>query len=115
MNLQSWGLNWFQQQRERYMTESVLIIHLGGTKTVNASIIEPQTEVSFNGLRTRSDKTLFIIKTTFLNGLTVKRGVRITRLTSGDTYEVILDKSQPHYFNDPNRIDTVIPTRLICS
>jgi hypothetical protein len=113
MNIQSWGLAWFQQQREQYVSESVTIIHSGGSTPVVASVIEPDTELSRDGVRIRSDKTLFIIKTSLLADIKVQLGTKVYR--NGDTYEVVRDKGKPHYFNDPNKLDTVIPTRLLCS
>jgi hypothetical protein len=112
-NFQSWGLNWFNQVRNRYMTEPLVIIHAAGTLPVQGSVIEPETTINSQGIRTRTDKTLFIINTQSLSGLVIRRGVRISR--NGVLYEVIIDKDTPTYFNDPNRIDTVIPAKLICS
>lgn len=113
MNFQTWGLNWFNQVRNRYMTEPLVIIHAAGSETVQGSVIEPETTVNLQGIRTRTDKTLFIIDTASLSGLAIRRGVRISR--SGVLYEVIIDNNTPTYFNDVNRNETVIPAKLICS
>jgi len=113
MNIQSWGLAWFQTQREQYVSENVTIVHIGGTLSVIASVIEPDTELSRDGVRIRSDKTLFIIKTSLLTDIRIQLGTKLLR--GGDTYEVVRDKGKPHYFNDPNKLDTVIPARLLCS
>jgi hypothetical protein len=112
-NFQSWGLAWFNQVRNKYMTEPLVIIHAAGTLAVKGSVIEPETTLNSEGIRTRTDKTLFIIDTASLSGIVVRRGIRINR--SGTLYEVIIDNNTPVYFNDPNRIETVIPAKLICS
>lgn len=112
-NFQSWGLNWFNQVRNKYMTENLVIIHAAGTKAVKGSVIEPDTTINAQGIRTKTDKTLFIIDTASLSGLVIRRGVRISR--SGVLYEVIIDNNTPIYYNDPNRLETVIPAKLICS
>ena len=95
------------------MTEPLVIIHAAGTLSVQGSVIEPETTLNSEGIRTRTDKTLFIIDTASLSGIVVRRGIRINR--SGTLYEVIIDNNTPVYFNDPNRIETVIPAKLICS
>jgi len=110
----AWGLQWFQQQRETYTCKTVTIIHSGGTTPgIPASQIEPGTELSREGIRVKSDKTLFIIKTERIEFIRIQRGVKI--VTDKGTYEVINDKGQPDYFNDPEKLDTVIPTKLLCT
>jgi hypothetical protein len=113
VNYQSWGLNWFNQVRNKYMTEPLVIIHAAGSKAVKGSVIEPETTINSQGIRTRTDKTLFIIDTALLSELVIRRGVRISR--SGKLYEVIIDNNTPTYFNDANGNETVIPAKLICS
>jgi len=113
VNFQSWGLNWFTQVRNKYMTEPLVIIYAAGSRPVKGSVIEPETTINSQGIRTRTDKTLFIIDTALLSGLVIRRGMRINR--SGTLYEVIIDNNTPTYFNDPNRNETVIPAKLICS
>ncbi len=113
MNIQSWGLAWFQQQREQYVSETVTIVHIGGSLPVTASVIEPETELGRDGVRIKSDKTLFIIKTSLLSDIKIQLGTKLLR--GNNTYEVVRDKGKPTYFNDPNRLDTVIPARLLCS
>lgn len=114
MNMIAWGLQWFQQQRETYTVKTVTIIHSGRvTPGIPASQIEPGTELSRDGLRVKSDKTLFIISTERLEGIRIQRGVKI--VTDKGTYEVVNDKGQPDYFNDPEKLDTVIPTKLLCT
>jgi len=110
----TWGLAWFQNQRETYVSEDVTIVHRTGTKPVAASVIEPGTEISANGIKVKSDKTLFIVKTTLLDGIHLQRGMKFVR-SNGDTYELITEKGTPVYMNDPNRLDTVFPTKLLCS
>lgn len=112
-NFQSWGLTWFNQVRNKYMTEPLVIIHAAGTLAVKGSVIEPETTLNSEGIRTRTDKTLFIIDTASLSTIVVRRGIRINR--SGRLYEVIIDNNTPVYFNDANQIETVIPAKLICS
>lgn len=112
-NFQSWGLNWFNQARNKYMAESLVIIYAGGSRAVRGSVIEPETTINSEGIRTRTDKTLFIIDTAFLSGLAIRRGVRINR--SGVLYEVIIDRDTSVYYNDSNRNETVISAKMICS
>ena len=95
------------------MTEPLVIIHAAGSKTVQGSVVEPETTINSEGIRTRTDKPFFIIDTASLSELAIRRGVRISR--SGVLYEVIIDKDTPVYFNDANRNETVIPAKLICS
>jgi hypothetical protein len=95
------------------MTETLVIIHAAGSKSVKGSVIEPETTINSQGIRTRTDKTLFIIDTVLLSELVIRRGVRINR--SGKLYEVIIDNNTPTYFNDANGNETVIPAKLICS
>jgi len=114
VNMIAWGLNWFQQQRETYTCKTVTIVHSGGTTPgIPASQIEPDTELSREGIRVKSDKTLFIIKTERLEDIRIQMGVKI--VTDNGTYEVVRDKGKPHYFNDPEKLDTVIPTKLLCT
>ena len=97
------------------MTEQLVIVHVAGVLSLRGSVIEPATTVSSQGLRVRSDTTLFIVNTVDLNGLEVKRGMRINRVSQNVLYEVIIDKNTPTYYNDPNQIELVIPARVICS
>jgi hypothetical protein len=112
-NYQSWGLSWFNSVRNKYLVETLTIISAEGTRVVRGSVIEPESTINSEGIRVRSDKTLFIVNTAQLNGLSLRRGVKINR--SGTLFEVIIDKNTPIYYNDPNRIETVIPAREICS
>ena len=113
MNFQAWGLNWFNQVRNQYMTEVLVITTAEGTRSIRGSVIEPETTVNSEGIRVRSDKTLFIVNTKDILGLIIRRGIRITR--SGVLYEAIIDKDSPTYYNDPNRNELVIPAKMKCS
>ena len=113
MNFQAWGLNWFNQVRNQYLTEVLVITTAEGTRSIRGSVIEPETTVNSEGIRVRSDKTLFIVNTKDIVGLIIRRGIRITR--SGTLYEVIIDNTTPTYYNDPNRIELVIPAKMKCS
>jgi len=113
MNFQAWGLNWFNQVRNKHMTEVLIITTAEGTRSIRGSVIEPETTVNSEGIRVRSDKTLFIVNTKDIVGLIIRRGIRITR--SGTLYEVIIDNTTPTYYNDPNRIELVIPAKMKCS
>jgi hypothetical protein len=106
-NYQSWGLSWFNSVRNKYLVETLTI------RVVRGSVIGPESTINSEGIRVRSDKTLFIVNTAQLAGLSLRRGVKINR--SGTLFEVIIDKNTPIYYNDPNRIETVIPAREICS
>lgn len=112
-NFQSWGLNWFNTQRNEHMVEDLSIVHSGGTLPVQGSVIDPESTVNSQGLRVKSDKARIIVNTADISGVTLRRGVKILR--GSDTYEVIIDRDEPSYFNDPNKIETVIPVRLLCS
>ena len=113
MNYQTWGLNWFNQIRNKYMTEVIVITTAEGTRSVRGSVIEPETTVNSEGIRVRSDKTLFIVNTKDLTGLIIRRGIQITR--NGVLYEVIIDRDTPTYYNDPNKNELVIPAKMKCS
>jgi hypothetical protein len=113
MNYQSWGLDWFNSIRNQYVVENLIIVYSGGTKPVRGSVIEPSTTINSQGIRVKSDKTLFIVDTAQLTGIPLRRGVRISR--AGVLFEVIIDRDTPIYYNDPNRNETVIPAREICS
>jgi hypothetical protein len=95
------------------MTEVLVITTAEGTRSIRGSVIEPETTVNSEGIRVRSDKTLFIVNTKDIVGLIIRRGIRITR--SGTLYEVIIDNTTPTYYNDPNRIELVIPAKMKCS
>src|SRR5690554_5495125 len=109
MNFQSWGLDWFNKMRNAHMVEPLTIVGATFIRKLSGSVIEPETDLSREGIRIKTDKTLFIFNTKDLEGLKIQRGVLIKR---GDlTYEVIIDNNQPHYYNDPNRIETVVPAK----
>jgi len=115
MNFQSWGLEWFNNARNVYVTEPLIIITADGNKPLQGSVIEPSTSINFQGIRTPTDKTLFIFNTNDLVGISIRRGVRINRTRFGKLYEVILDRDTIAYANDPNKIETVVPGKEICS
>lgn len=112
-NFQSWGLDWFNTFRNKHMVEALSIVHAGGTKSLRGSVIEPDSTINSQGIRVKTDKTLFILNTSDLTGIILRRGVRISR--SGAMYEVIIDKDTSIYYNDPNLKETVVSAKLICS
>lgn len=112
-NYQSWGLEWFNQQRNVHVVETLTIVHAGGSLEVQGSVIDPASSVNSQGLRVVSDKSRIIVNTSDVGDVNIKRGVKILR--GSQTYEVIIDRDQPVYFNDANQIETVIPVRLVCS
>lgn len=113
MNMQSWALEWFNQQRNIHVVEPITIIHATGSLPLNASVIEPETTVNSEGIKTRTNKRLFIVNTADLDGLQILRGMKINR--GGVYYEIITDKDTPVYDNDPNHLEVVITGKLICS
>lgn len=96
------------------MTEPVVIIHAAGSLSVNASVIEPASEVNSAGVRVRSNVFLFIFNTVDIASITIQRGLRISRTGSGEVYEVVIDRDRPQYYNDPNKNETVVQA-TVCS
>jgi hypothetical protein len=112
MNFQSWGLAWFNQMRNAHMSEPVTIIHVAGSLSVQASVIEPESNINSAGIRNRTDAFLFIFNKSEVSSIPIQRGVKITR--AGKMYEVIINRDTPQYHNDPNMNELVVPAKL-CS
>lgn len=112
-NFQSWGLEWFNAQRNEHMVEALTIVHSGGSLAVQGSVIDPETTVNAEGIRVRSDKGRIIVNDADVSAITIRRGVKILR--GSKVYEVIIDRDNPTYYNDANNIELVIPVRLLCS
>ena len=112
-NYQSWGLEWFNAQRNEHMVEPLTIVHSGGSLPVQGSVIDPETTVNAEGIRTISDKGRIIVNSSDVTSIVIRRGVKILRGTK--TYEVIIDRDNPTYYNDANNIELVIPVRMLCS
>jgi hypothetical protein len=92
------------------MIESVLIRTATTERVLGASVVEPESLVSSQGLRVQSNLYYFIVVSEDLTGLEIARGVHIIR--RGRLYEVVIDSKILKDFNDPNNKDTAIAAQL---
>ena len=112
MNILSQGIKWFNRERENHATESVIIRTALVEKPVLATVIEPETNVSSNGLKVSTDKYIFLVDVKYLSGVVITRGVQILR--NGELYEVILDKQAIVDYNDPDNTVQAIAAQKRC-
>lgn len=110
-NLIKEGVDWFEQQRAAHVVESVKVIMDGWSKSVAATIIEPETTVNDQGVRIRTNLYTFLILSSSLQGRRIQRGIQIQ--WKGQTFEAVIGKSGTD-FNDPYNQTIAIEAKL-CS
>lgn len=109
-NFMDKGIEWFSSKRSQHVTESVLIRTATQERVLGASVVEPESLVSSQGLRVQSNLYYFVIITADLSGLEIARGVQIIR--RGRLYEAVIDSRVLKDFNDPNNHETAIAAQL---
>lgn len=110
-NLIERGLEWFEERRVAFITEPVVITTSSVVKTVDASVIEPESQAKDS----ITQLYVFLVNSTKVSELGLLRpGVRLTR--GGDTpeyYEVVVDRNIIRAYNDPNNQVQAIPAKLL--
>jgi hypothetical protein len=114
-NLIEEALSWFEGKRAgrvggKTLVETVVVKTATKERTVRATVLEPESLVNGQELKVRTDKFIFLIKSTYLEGLDIKRGIRFFR--KGRMYEAIIDAKTLDDFNDPNLITKSIAAQL---
>ena len=112
MNFIDRGLNWFEERREGHCVEPVVVTQNSITRTVLASVIEPQQATVKAGISSKTDTFLILVKRKFMLGIKPKAGTKFTR-TDGSVYELVLSKLRVDDYNDPNRLTLVLPAKEI--
>jgi len=100
MNLISRGINWFEDKRKNHVSELVVVKDREHELEVPATVIEPETYMSADRIRVKTDKYVFLINKTYLESFDVRRGLQIIR--NNELYEVVIDKNATVDYNDPN-------------
>jgi len=110
-NFMDKGIEWFSLKRNQHLIESVLIrTGQPAERVLGASVVEPESLVSSQGLRVQSNLYYFIVVSEDLAGLEIARGVQIIRRNR--LYEVVIDSKTLKDYNDPNNKDTAIAAQL---
>ncbi len=114
LNFMDRGIIWFSSKRTQHVSEQIIIRTASEsgiqTKILPASVVEPESLVSSQGLRVQSNLYYFIVITEDLTGINIARGVQITR--RGRLYEVVIDATVLKDFNDPSNYETAIAAQL---
>lgn len=112
MSLIDAGIEWFNNHRVVTL-EAVTIQTASITRKCKATVIEPETNVSADGVRVKTDKYVFLINAIYLTDIDVIRGIRLTRTTKEPTivYEAVIDRQMLEEFNDPNNTVKAISSK----
>jgi hypothetical protein len=108
------GIDWFNEKRKQNVVEPVKVTTAGGSRTVLATVIEPESEVNAQGLRAETDHVVFLIESAAIHNLLIQRGCRIVRQNYNTNYEVVATKRQMDDYNDPNETTRAIPAKKLC-
>lgn len=112
MNFIDKGIEWFEQKRKSQTTEQVRVTTSTLTKTVLASVIDPESNANSQGLRIVSNDYIFLITKAVIANLDIKRGVQITRLKTNEVYVVVAPNRTTTEYNDANNTTKAISAKL---
>lgn len=104
------AIKWFNQKRNKYLVEPVIIRTATKKKAIAATVIEPETTVNAQGVKVQTNKYIFLFSRASVQNMDLKRGIHFTR--RGQIYEAILDKRFVEEYNDPNNTTYAINAQL---
>lgn len=102
------GIDWLDQQVNRHCSESVVLETADGEVSIRMAVIEPETVTTQQGIKSTTDKYVFLVPTSLLSGIDIKRGIRFK--WNGRTFESVLDPSGRD-INDPFKNRTAISAK----
>jgi len=110
MNMISEGIEWFEQRRQQRVVEPVTIRTAEASLSVLASVIEPESETTGQGLKVRANLYVFLVNHATIASLEISRGVQILR--KGKLYEVVIERGLLTDFNDPDNKTIALQAQL---
>ena len=108
------GIDWLNDRVDTSCVEPVYVITADVSRSVMATVIEPESRINNEGIRIQSDTFTFLFNSDDLKGLTIQRGIKFRRVDYNKLYEAVLDNRTFDDYNDPNLTKRAIPAKL-CS
>ena len=116
-NFIQWGLRYHNLIRNEHTTSLVRISHIGGTLIVPATIIDPESYINVNGVRTKTQHYICMLDGIDAAKIRWNRSTTIERLDDDEQvvakYEVIIDKLTQDEYDDPEHNTKNVPCTLL--